>query len=277
MKTIVTHISPDLDAIASVWLIKRYMKGWEESSIAFVPAGKTLNNEQPDSNPEVIHVDTGFGQFDHHQTNADTCATKLIFTTLLTKNMIKKGHIGALERMIAYINQIDHFQEVFFEEAGRDRADFSLGQLTDSLKAVIHDDIQLTETVFPLLDATLQFMKQKITAEGEIKNAFAFTSAFGKSLAVKTRNSVLAKVATKQGYELVITKDPVKGNVRIHTLPGKKHDLTSLYEKLKQADKKATWFLHASRNILLNGSSKNPHMIPSYLSIQKLIEIVKSI
>lgn len=277
MKTIVTHISPDLDAIASVWLIKRHMKGWKDAKVTFVPAGKTLNDEPPDSNPEVTHVDTGFGQFDHHQTNADTCATKLIFAQLLKKDLLKKDRIEPFERMIAYINQIDHFQEVYFEEASHDRADFSLGQLVDSLKAIIHDDTQLTETVFPLLDATLQFMKQKIIAEEEIKNGFVFKSAFGKSLAVKTRNSVLAKVAAKQGYELVLTKDPFKGNVRIHTLPGKKYDLTSLYEKLKQADQKATWFLHASKNILLNGSSKNPHMTPSYLEIQKLIEIIKSI
>ncbi len=277
MKTIVTHISPDLDAIAAVWLIKRYLKGWKEAKVLFVPAGKTLHEDPPDSNSEIIHVDTGFGRFDHHQTNASTCATKLVFEYLIKSQYVKKDLEVPLDRMITYINDIDHFQEVYFEEAGHDRADFSLGQLVDSLKSVIHDDWQLTETVFPLLDATLQFMKQKINAEDEINTGYTFQSSFGKSLALSTKNSVLAKVAAKLGFELVVTKDPVKGNVRIHTLPGKKYDLTPLYEKLVKNDEKATWFLHVSKNILLNGSSKNPHFVPSSLSIQKLIEIIKSI
>jgi hypothetical protein len=76
MKTVVTHIGPDLDAITSVWLVKTYFPGWEEAHMAFVPAGTTLRGEPPDSDPEIIHVDTGFGDFDHHQTDEDTCAAK---------------------------------------------------------------------------------------------------------------------------------------------------------------------------------------------------------
>ena len=79
MKTIVTHIGPDLDAIASIWLVKMFYPGWEEAGIAFVPAGTTLGRLPPDENPEIMHVDTGFGRFDHHQTNADTCASQLIY------------------------------------------------------------------------------------------------------------------------------------------------------------------------------------------------------
>jgi len=110
MNTIVTHIGPDLDAITSIWLIKNFLPGWDEAGLAFVPAGKTLNNMDPDSNPEIIHCDTGFGKFDHHQTDEDTCASLLIYEYLA--NSRKKDL--ALLRLVNVVNDIDHFREVNF-------------------------------------------------------------------------------------------------------------------------------------------------------------------
>ena len=43
MKIIVTHAAPDLDAVTSVWLIKRFLQGWNEAEVRFVPAGQRLN------------------------------------------------------------------------------------------------------------------------------------------------------------------------------------------------------------------------------------------
>ena len=40
MKIIVTHMRPDLDAVGSVWAIKRFLPGWEEAIVRFVPAGE---------------------------------------------------------------------------------------------------------------------------------------------------------------------------------------------------------------------------------------------
>ena len=42
MKRIVTHTSPDMDAITSVWFIKRYLSGWENAEVRFVPAGQPI-------------------------------------------------------------------------------------------------------------------------------------------------------------------------------------------------------------------------------------------
>ena len=69
MKLIVTHFNPDLDAIASIWIIKRFLKGWEKARVRFVPAGETYKDQPVDSQPEILHVDTGLGELDHHQTN----------------------------------------------------------------------------------------------------------------------------------------------------------------------------------------------------------------
>ena len=78
MKIIVTHFSPDLDAITSIWLIKKFLPGWQDAEVQFAPAGKALDNRSPDENPDIIHVDTGLGKFDHHQSNEKTWWKKSI-------------------------------------------------------------------------------------------------------------------------------------------------------------------------------------------------------
>lgn len=277
MKTVVSHISPDLDSIASCWLIIRFLPGWKKAEIKLVPAGSTLNNKSPDENPEIIHVDTGLGRFDHHQTNENTCASKKIFQYLLEKKYLSQKQIKPLERMVEHINLIDHFQEVYFPQAAADLYEFSLHQIIIGLKSVINDDIKLMKNIFVILDGVFQVFKNKISAEEDLKKIFTFKSKWGKSGAIESRNEETLKLALKKGFNLVIRKDPKKGNVRIKTRPKKKLDLTPLYQKIMSIDKKGTWFLHISKNMLLNSSSKNPHFIPTSLSLSKLIEITKSI
>src|SRR3989344_296605 len=99
MKIIVTHIAPDVDAITSVWLIKRFLADWHEAQVQFVPAGKTLNNDMVDSQPDILHVDTGMGILDHHQTDEDTCAAKRCLEYIIrqeTKD--KKPHFAKATR-----------------------------------------------------------------------------------------------------------------------------------------------------------------------------------
>ncbi len=278
MKTIVAHMSVDLDAVGSIWLIKRFMPGWSSAQLAFVPAGTTLNNQPPDASPDIIHVDTGLGQFDHHQIlDRQMSATKRVFNHLIANEYIKDKDKEALTRIVDFITAIDNFAEAFFPDPISDIYDFEIYQLIEGLKGVQPEDNDRCTTALLLLDAALNVMKNKVKAEEEIKKGYIFQSKWGKSLALETGNEESMKLAMKMGYNLVVRKDPERRFVRIKTLPKIELDLTPLYEKLKQADPKATWFLHISTNILINGSSKNPSVVSSFLSLQKVIEIIKSI
>lgn len=278
MKTIVSHFSPDIDSIASVWLIKRFLPGWKDAEIKFVPAGSTLDDKLPDSNSETIHVDTGMGCFDHHQTNDYISASQLIFSYLKEQNHLKKIYIKPLERMTAQITAFDHFGEVYFPEPTSDHYEFMLHKIIEAgLKSILKDDLIINEIVFPFLDSILNVFVKKINAEVDLKKGYVFTSKWGKSIVIETRNEEIIKLALKMGYSLIAKKDPEKGNIRIKTLPDKKLDLKPLYLKILKHDKKGTWFLHVSGNMLLNSSSKNPNFIPSSLSLKRLIEIIKSV
>ena len=69
MKNIVTHTNPDMDAVSSVWLIKRFLPGWEEARVNFVKSIESTEekNQKADTNPNELWVDVGRGKLDHHQ------------------------------------------------------------------------------------------------------------------------------------------------------------------------------------------------------------------
>ena len=95
MTIIVSHIWPDLDSITSIWLLKRF-GGYKDAELAFIPTGNTLNGMPVDSDPEVIHVDTGRGRFDHHQEEVHghhICSAKLVWQAVRPED-------GALERLV---------------------------------------------------------------------------------------------------------------------------------------------------------------------------------
>ncbi len=268
-------MSVDLDATASAWLLKRYMPGCSDATYQFVPAGKTLEGKPADSDPNVLHVDTGMGLFDHHQF-ADTSlsATKRVFDYLIEKNLLKEREIDPLLRIVNFVTLIDHFGEVYFPDPTSDLYDFSLFQLTEALKSVGKKDEEICEYMFTALDGILELFKKKINAESEVKLGFVFENKWGKALAVETQNEDTMKLAMKQGFRTVIKRNPKTGAIRIKTLPEKDIDLTEAYEKIIKLDPDATWFLHVGKHMLLNGSSKDPNSKPSSLTLKKVIEIL---
>ncbi len=96
MKLLVTHHAPDIDAITSVWLLKRFdSQQYADAKILFVDAGKKLTvavrEEHNASEQDVTHVDTGEGEFDHHQTDRGmqrVSAASLVYDDLIARQAI---------------------------------------------------------------------------------------------------------------------------------------------------------------------------------------------
>ncbi|OGG14591.1 hypothetical protein A2773_02275 [Candidatus Gottesmanbacteria bacterium RIFCSPHIGHO2_01_FULL_39_10] len=280
MKTIVTHHMPDLDAISSVWLLKRFMPGWDKAQVAFVPAGSTLGEDVVDSDPSILHVDTGLGQLDHHQTDEDTCAAKrtleyIVDYELRTKNQKLKDE--ALERLVEIVNDIDHFRDAYYPNPAADFYDFSLVGQLDGWKLLFPDDNQkLVDLGMVALDGIYKKLQDKVWASREIEEkGVDFTTKWGKALGIETVNDEVVRLGQKMGYVLVVRKDPNKDYARIKALPNSKADLESAYKKLKKLDASATWYLHVSHKMLLNGSMKNPKTKPTKLTLREIIDVLK--
>lgn len=300
MRIIVTHSAPDLDAVTSVWLIKRFLQGWKDAVVKFVPAGTRLPNSklkiensklgepiEKIGENEVIHVDTGLGPLDHHQTKDDkVCAASLTWDYVREKGQMFENEATsdkiqtreeAISRMINVVVDDDHFKQVFYPDPTADYFDFMLTEILDGLKLQKpNEDSLYIEFVSECLDAILHNFENKIWAEREIKeNGQEFESVFGKAIAFETINDDVIKLSQKMGFSLVVRKDPRKGYVRIKASPASDVDLTNVYEQLKKTDPEATWFLHVSKKMLLNGTPKNPKMKPTTLKIDEIINILK--
>lgn len=275
MKTIVTHMSPDLDAAMSVWLVHRFLKGWESADISLVPAGTTLNNEDPDKDENIMHVDTGLGKFDHHQTSKETCASEIILQHLIGEKSFNKETQEALTRMVAVTCDDDHFKDIYRDQPDADIYDFLPTAIISGARGVFESDHEIITFFEKLLDSVLKTFINKIRAERELTKGFEFESMWGKALAVETDNRETSNLAQKKGFRMVIGKSK-NGQVRVKLRPDVEKDLSSLHEIVLKKDPNATWFYHASGHMLLNGSSKNPDMVPSKLTLQQLIHIAKS-
>lgn len=311
MKIIVTHTSPDWDAIGSVWLIRTFLSGWHEAAVEFVPAGQTSERRKTKSNiteaietfrdSEIIHVDTGLGPLDHHQTSdPDVCAASR------TWDYVKKYSISnsqypneetekqkvkeeAISRIVKVLVAIDHFREVFWENPTADYHEFSLIGVLEGLKfAKPEQDDYYVSFGIECLNALLHNFENRIWAEKEIANdGKQFTTRWGKGIGFETLNDTVLKLAQKMGFILVVRKDPRKGYVRIKARPTEAQseklqtkneiDLTLAYEKLSKIDPEATWYLHVSKKMLLNGTPKNPKMVPTKVNLEEIIKVLEKI
>ena len=294
MKIVVTHMSPDWDAISSVWLIKKYLAGWQDADVQFVPAGTRAGGDIHETierlgDNEVIHVDTGLGPLDHHQIQ-DTSVSAVSRTWDYVQEQLKQNgdtltpiHVEAVSRIVAVIVALDHFKEVFWENPASDHYEFSLYGVLEGLKFVRqeHDKDYVTFGI-QCLDALVAQFENRIWAEKEIaEKGIKFETSYGPGMGFETLNDTVLKLAQKMGYVVVVRKDPRKGYVRIKALPedGKKKgvDLTLAYEQLRKIDPDATWFLHISKKMLLNGTPKNPKIKPSTLNVRDIIKVLERI
>ena len=128
------------------------------------------------------------------------------------------------------------------------------------------------------LDSVFKILKDKIRAEEILEGpeAVVFKTKWGKGVGVTTSNEAILEVGEKMGYSLVVKKDPKIGHVRIYARWDRQVDLTNAYQKLKKLDPGATWFLHSSKNLLLNGSIRNPKMRSTRLGLKEIIEVLKT-
>ena len=277
MNILVTHLSPDLDALSSCWLIQRYLPGWEDAEIKFVSAGSTYLSKAVDTDKSVIHVDTGLGLFDHHQTKNTTSATQLVFEFLSLKKSIPKKDIRAVERLVTFVTGEDHFQLASYPEANLDRYDLTLGRIIEGLKASCISTSSLIPLVYQLIEASLTILRLKVLAETEIEKGYRCTSSWGKTLIMDTGSSEALSLAIRMGYQLVVKRDPHTGAYRIKAHPKHLVSLKKLLDEIKKHDTVGGWYLHPSGKMLLNATANNPNLIPSPLPLKNLIEIIRSL
>lgn len=284
-RLIVTHHAPDLDAIGSVWMLKRFdTQHYGSAKVAFVDPGETISLEEAEAEGsqihEVTHVDTGLGEFDHHQPER---GQQFVSATSLTYDHVCSIHPEladnkALAEMVQFITEIDHFKEIDWPESDNRRYSFMIHELIKGMEFYDpHNDDSQLQFGLQCLDSAYGVLTQRIKAEEIIESeGTTFSCSAGKCLALETSNDETIKLAQKQGFAIVIRKDPKLGNIRIKARPDVDIDLKPIADIMDKIDSTASWYYHPSGKMLINGSRKHRNQKASQLSIQKVIEIVQS-
>ena len=280
MKRIVTHQSPDLDSVVSSWMVKRFLPGFESATLTLIPAGTTLDDAPVDSDPDIVHTDTGYGIYDHHHLpdpEKSMCAAERVYKDLVAKKRIPENLVKSLRRIADFATLIDHLGEINFPDPLNDRYDFSLHMIVVGLRKTGVADAEIYEFAWKALDGILVLFTEKQEAEDVLAEAVEFDSKWGKGLAISSDNTAAMTMALFKGYVVVVQKGVSKANARIKSRPSTDIDLTPVRDAIQKDDKTGEWFLHISKNMLLNGSSKGAPMHPTELSLEELVTIVQSI
>lgn len=278
-KMIVTHMHPDLDGICAAWLLTRFGGNeYEEVSFGFVPAGSTFKGMPVDSDPEVVHVDTGMGMFDHH----DPQRTHLCASILVLQNLVKKQpHLDndeALREMVKHVNEIDQFGDYYWPEPNHTRYAFMLSNILQGIHVVeAVNDERVMHLGLDNLDAVYQFLKDSIHAKKEVESGREFMTPWGKGIAIMSGNDAVMKTAQKMGYAVVVRKDPDKGFIRIKAAPLDEINLRPVYNKILKTEDEKDWYFHPNGHMILNGSTPNPYVQPTRIKIDNVVRMIEEL
>jgi hypothetical protein len=266
-KTIVGHLAPDLDCLTAIWIIIRFGKA-AEAELAFVPAGCTLNDLPPDADPTVVHVDTGKGRFDHHH-SADTSLS----AAELVRRSIAPGD-AALQRLVEQVTRNDH-------------AELSAGPLRQPIFFNINDLIagynglypnrphHVAQAMLPNLDAWYEHEARQIRMERAFARRLEFRTRWGLGIALQSDDGASSRLAYQHGAVLYAYRDR-RGYMGIAAQHRSEVDLTPVYADLQRIDSEADWYLHPSTRLLLCGTPKAPPRRRSDLSLDQLVEVIRS-
>ncbi len=285
-KLLVTHHAPDLDATGSVWLLKRFdAQHFASAKVTFVNPGSTLSASEaadyeihPD---DVVHVDTGLGEFDHHQPDRGLqhiSASSLVYDHLCEIHP-ELANDTALQSLVTYITDVDHFGEIYWPDASNPRYSFMIHELIRGLEFTEpHDDDSQLHFAMTCLDSAYGILTQQNRAVELISaQGVPFDLPQGQALAIETGNDDVIKVGQKQGFVLVVKKDDEEGNIRVKVRPDCDLDLRALSEAISQIDHEGTWYYHPSGKMLLNGSDKHRNQHASPLELDQVVSLIKKI
>lgn len=260
---IVGHLAPDLDCLTAIWVLLRF-GGAKNATLQFVPAGATLQDQLPDVDPRVIHVDTGGGRFDHHQRHSrDLCAAELVRRATAPND-------AALKRMIRQVCRIDSATA-----PANEHGFFNIGALIAGYNSLFPNrPHHVAEAMFPNLDAWYEHEVRQIRLEEAFAKRLEFDTRWGLGIAMESEDGGSSKLAFGHGAILYAYRDGhgwmgIAAQARSHV------DLSLVYHDLRVVDEDADWYLHPNRRLLLCGTAKAPARKLSRLTLPQLVRVIQ--
>lgn len=306
---IVTHTSPDWDAIASCWLLQRY-GGLADAGVRFVNTG----NPDPGLLAEATAVvDTGrvadFGRlrFDHHHltgAEARTSAATQVYgyvASFVDQDMLP-GPVSHLIPLVGLVNAGD----IGDSHADPSRA-YGIHALLSAQKARRLSDEALLAWGYEVLDLIDERLRAEMKARLTLSQHVAYRSEDGLIVALHNAPQAATQAAFEAGARLVVfhSEYPDVPTVAVGIQRAPQHDFPHVGEILRVAtsasadprtlvqgialaslhnthdpareqaiDEMKTWFQHPAGFFAGRGTPKAPDARPLECSIAEIAQAV---
>lgn len=258
---IVGHLHPDIDCLCAIWILRRW-GGLANAMLRFVPSGTTLDNKPADSDPNVTHVDTGNGRFDHH-----SAADRSLSATELVRRSVAPDEV-VLRRIAQDVTRLDH--ALATGGTAPDICDLIEG--FNTLYAEAPEAV--ASAMFANFDAWYAHEAKQVRLEEAFANRIEFDTPWGFGIAMESDDGGSSRLAYGAGAVLYAYRDG-KGNMGIAAKSRAPIDLTQVLHDLKRIDPQADWYLHPSKRLLLCGTPKSPPRVPSKLTLEELVGVLR--
>jgi hypothetical protein len=258
---IVGHLSPDVDCLCAIWILRRW-HDLAHATLCFVPSGQTLDGKPADGDPRIIHVDTGLGRFDHHSSaDHSLSATELVRRAVAANDAV-------LKRIAQAVTRLDHA----LAEGGTAP---NICNLIEGFNALHPEAPELVAAaMFANFDAWYASEAKQVRLEQAFAQRIEFDTPWGFGIAMESDDGGSSRLAYSAGAILYAYRDG-KGNMGIAARSRTQVDLTQVLRDLKRIDREADWFLHPSKRMLLCGTPKSPPRVPSKLSLEELVGVLR--
>jgi hypothetical protein len=261
--TIVGHLAPDLDCLTAIWILIRF-GGVTNADLQFVPAGATLDQRPADTDPHVIHVDTGGGRYDHHHRDTrNLCAAELVRRAIIRDD-------PALERLVRQVRQLDNATAPAGEHGF-----FNINSLIAGYNLLFPTrPHHVAYAMLPNLDAWYEHEVRQIRLETAFAQRIEFETSWGLGIAMESDDGGSSRLAYRHGAVLFAYRDG-HGWMGVAAQARSSVNLSTVYADLRKVDSGADWYLHPNKRLLLCGTPKAPPRAPSRLTLIELVRVIQ--
>lgn len=296
---IITHTSPDFDAIAACWLLQRFGPG-RGDRVEFRPANTPA--------AELAHanvVDMGGGCYDHHQL-ADpqaTCAAKLVYKAL-AGNIHDMAQSAAGPAAYWQFDGLAPLIDLIWRgDTGRltpTERDCGIHALLSSYKATSPGDQATLEYGYGILDALAARLGRQAEAAAQLAEKLVYRSKDGLFVAVDGGDRNVSNAAFAAGAAVVLFHSPLPETVSVGLARSPEFDGVNVGELCRRAEVGArtavswagddnirlqteaaaiaaeleTWYRHGAGFFAGRGTAKAPDARPLAVPMARLAAVL---
>lgn len=271
-KILVTHVIPHLDDIAALWLLVRFDPSARHAPLRFIetsPEGVKLP-------PGAVGVGVGRGRYDEHKGDRKDSAVSLVWKDLKRRGKLPGGLRGrALSELVDFVRRGDMGEYIGKEGPGM--------PIATTLRALARlpgeSSASAARVGFRLLDAMLELHEERVKIDAAIARGRKFMTRWGKGvgLTVEAVPGMVSERIAQLGYALVVLRYPSKGFLHVRATPRKGVDLSGLARIVMREEPQARWYLHHSKQMLLQGDWIAPISTRSRYGVDGMIKLIRKL